>query len=138
MYIRNQGQAVVETDYWDSTLAEHGLCYLTWSAGAARLLVPESMQHILPTISAADSVIISQGPWHEAGVDNALEVLWEDGTDSPLALYIQDEACDRILTAGDAGREFPFSVWTREGKHQSWTAYLRQVSSLPHLQPLDW
>src|ERR1700744_5802447 len=39
--IANDGQNLITTNYWDSEYAKMGLIYLTWNAGAARLLLPD-------------------------------------------------------------------------------------------------
>ncbi|KXL10450.1 hypothetical protein AXH19_08415 [Escherichia coli] len=41
-FIENEGQAVAGTDYWQSVQAQAGYVYLSWNAGAARLLVPDA------------------------------------------------------------------------------------------------
>lgn len=138
LHIVNNGQDIVETNYWDSPHAQNGYFYLAWNAGAGRLLVPDSMAHNLNEMSSADSVVISQGTWHEMQADDALEILWEDGTDSPFAIYLASESTDRRLGRADAGKEYPFSAWTRKGKQREWPAQLRFVDSIPCLQPLDW
>ncbi|UIU94548.1 hypothetical protein H6S22_29265 (plasmid) [Escherichia coli] len=46
-FIENEGQAVARTDYWQSVQAQAGYVYLSWNAGAARLLVPDAAKHLL-------------------------------------------------------------------------------------------
>lgn len=46
-FIENEGQAVARTDYWQSVQAQAGYVYLSWNAGAARLLVPDVAKHLL-------------------------------------------------------------------------------------------
>ncbi len=46
-FIENEGQAVTRTDYWQSVQAQAGYVYLSWNAGAARLLVPDAAKHLL-------------------------------------------------------------------------------------------
>ncbi len=46
-FIENEGQAVAGTDYWQSVQAQAGYVYLSWNAGAARLLVPDAAKHLL-------------------------------------------------------------------------------------------
>lgn len=49
-FIENEGQAVARTDYWQSVQAQAGYVYLSWNAGAARLLVPDAAKHLLREI----------------------------------------------------------------------------------------
>ena len=60
--IRNQGQAILSTNYWDSDHAKAGYFYLSWNAGAGRLLVPDSQKATLREMKGAREVIISRGP----------------------------------------------------------------------------
>ncbi|EHV4930117.1 hypothetical protein K0P21_004677 [Escherichia coli] len=46
-FIENEGQAVARTDYWQSVQAQARYVYLSWNAGAARLLVPDAAKHLL-------------------------------------------------------------------------------------------
>ncbi|END9375625.1 hypothetical protein ABMH76_004694, partial [Escherichia coli] len=74
-FIENEGQAVARTDYWQSVQAQAGYVYLSWNAGAARLLVPDAAKHLLREMRGAEYVIISKGTLH--GRD-ALELVFED------------------------------------------------------------
>lgn len=65
--IINKGQALVSTNYWTSEHAEAGYCYLTWNAGAARILIPDAVRHLLREMKGAREVIISRGPWTDQG-----------------------------------------------------------------------
>lgn len=60
-FIENEGQAVAGTDYWQSVQAQAGYVYLSWNAGAARLLVPDAAKHLLREMRGAEYVIISKG-----------------------------------------------------------------------------
>ena len=65
--IKNQGQAIVETNYFDSAHAQAGALYLSWNARAARLLVPDNQKQILRELRDAREVLISRGPWADQG-----------------------------------------------------------------------
>lgn len=65
--IENRGQVIASTDYWNSEHAVAGYCYLSWNAGAARLLVPALREQWLKEMSGAKYVVVSRGPWHEHG-----------------------------------------------------------------------
>ena len=56
-FIENEGQAVAGTDYWQSVQAQAGYVYLSWNAGAARLLVPDAAKHLLREMRGAEYVI---------------------------------------------------------------------------------
>lgn len=93
-FIENEGQAVAGTDYWQSVQAQAGYVYLSWNAGAARLLVPDAAKHLLREMRGAEYVIISKGALH--GRD-ALELVFEDGSDAPFVIHMLSEQCDRLL-----------------------------------------
>lgn len=79
--ISNKGQAVASTNYFDNAHAVSGLFYLTWNAGAGRLLVPDNQKRTLTDMRSAKFVIVSSGPCVEQGRMAALELLFEDHSD---------------------------------------------------------
>lgn len=132
--IKNQGQAIVETNYFDIAHAQAGALYLSWNASAARLLVPDSQKQILRELRGAREVLISRGPWADQGNRDALELLWEDDSDNPFVLHLAIEQSDRLLLDTDQGSGIWCSVWTRGGMKGRWPARYRRVTRLPCLQ----
>jgi hypothetical protein len=131
--ISNKGQAVASTNYFDSVQAANGLFYLTWNAGAGRLLVPDNQKRALAEMRSARFVIVSSGPWEEQGRMPALELLFEDHSDSPFVLTIALAQSDRHLPETDQGGGFYISVWTRGGQKLRLPGRYRKVESLPCL-----
>src|SRR5438034_971361 len=111
--ISNNGKELKYTNYWDMDHAKQGFFYLSWNAGAARLLVPASQESQIEEMSSAKYVIISKGKL--SGKD-ALELMFEDDSDAPFCLYLDQAQTDRNLPAKDQGSGFDFCVWTQEGK----------------------
>lgn len=133
--IRNNKQAIDYTNYWESEDALHGLFYLTWNAGAARLLVPDNQLSKISEMSTGAYVIISSGPWHEQGGREAIEVLFEDESSAPYAIQFLDNQSDRKLPTNEHGRSFRFDVWTSEGHALTFFGRYRVVNSIPCLAP---
>lgn len=134
--IRNQGQRIISTDYWDSEHAQAGYFFLSWNAGAARILVPDSQKSVLREMRGAKYVIVSRGPWAtEQGPRDALELLWEDGTDSPFCIHLLAEQCDRAIPETEQGGGFVVAAWTRSGQKHRWPGKYRQVDCIPFLEP---
>lgn len=133
--IKNKGQAIESTNYWDSTYAQRGLMYLSWNAGAARLLLPDTLKGELREMRSSRYVIVSRGPWHEHGGRDALELLFEDGSDSPYVVHLMAEQTDRLLPEDNQGGGFVVTVWTRGGEKLRIPGKYREVDGLPCLQP---
>lgn len=133
--IRNQGQAIKYTTYWESEQAKNGYAYLTWNAGAARLLLPDSIKSALREMKSAKYVIISRGPWAEQGGRDAIELLFEDNSDNPYCIHLVAEQCDRLLPETDQGAGFVVTVWTRGGEKLRFPGKYRQVTNIPCLEP---
>lgn len=131
--VANDGQALASTNYWDGKPAAQGLCFLTWNAGAARLLVPDDQVAWLADMRTAKYVILSSGPWPEQGGREGLELLFEDHSDSPFVLHLSAEQTDRALSGKV---EFPLTVWTRAGLQLSLSGRYRRVARIPCLQ--EW
>lgn len=135
LQIINKGQAVANTNFWDSEQAAAGYCYLTWNAGAARLLIPDSQKMMLTEMRSAKVVIVSRGPWTDQGGREALELLFEDESDAPFCLHLTTEMCDRLLPETDQGGGFMVTVWTRCGERLRLPGKYREVSVIPCLEP---
>lgn len=133
--IENQGQKIVATDFWDSDLARAGYCFLSWNAGAGRLLVPDSQIAFLRDMKSARYVIVSRGVWHAAGGGDALELLFEDNSSSPFCIHMAAGQTDRLLPDTDQGTAFTVTVWTRRGQQQRFPGRYRRVGTIPCLKP---
>ncbi len=134
--IINKGQALVSTTYWNSEPARAGYAYLSWNAGAARILIPDSLKPMLREMKGAKVVVISRGPWADQGGRDALELMWEDGSDSPFCLHLVAEQCDRLIPETDQGGGITAIVYTRGGEKGRWPARYRVVTEIPCLQ--EW
>jgi hypothetical protein len=133
--ITNDGQAITSTNYWHTAHALKGLLYLSWNAGAARLLVPPAAAAMVPEMRTGREVIISRGPWAEQPQREAFELLFEDGTDTPFAVHLMVQQSDRLPPDEDQRRSFPCAVWTPDGKVIELPARYRKVASVPDLSP---
>jgi hypothetical protein len=136
--IKNNEQEIIETNFWRTEYARRGVFYLSANAGAFRLLVPQAHESALAEFRTAKEVVISRGPWTAQGGRDALEILFDDGSDDPYALHLDAKQLDRIPATDDAGKDFVFTAWTWAGKpicafrHE---CYYRIVPSLPWLKP---
>lgn len=128
----NNKQQLVSTNYWDSEHAARGYYYLSWNAGAARLLVPASQKAAIKEMKTAKYVIISHGIWNDR---EALELLFEDGSDDPYVIHLVTEQTDRIIPDTDQGESFTVAIWTKQGKQLSRPGKYRHVETLPYLKP---
>lgn len=135
LIIENRGQAIVRTNYWDSEAAQHGFLYLSWNAGAGRVLVPDSQKSILREMKGAPAVVVSRGPWHDQGGRDALELMWDDGSEAPFAVHLVAEQTDRLIPDTQQGGGFAITAWTRGGLKGRWPGRYRVVASIPDLSP---
>ena len=134
--ISNKAQAIVATNYFDSANADSGLFYLSWNAGAGRLLVPDSQKRAVIDMKSAKYVIVSSGPLVDQGGVAALELLFEDHSDCPYVLTIPVSQSDRFLPDTDQGGGFYISAWTRGGQKLRLPGRYRKVAALPCLD--EW
>jgi hypothetical protein len=132
--IENRGQAIVSTNYWDSDHARAGLLYLSWNAGAGRLLIPDTQKALLREMRGAREVIVSRGPWIDQGAREGLELLWEDGSDSPFSVQLVTEQTDRLIPDAQQGGGFTVAAWTRGGLKGRWPGRYRVVERVPWLR----
>lgn len=133
--IKNQGQTIVETNFFDLEQAKKGFFYLSWNAGAARLLVPDAHIDLVQDMKVAEFVIVSRGPWREQGNRDALELLFEDHSDIPFVIQLMAEQTDRLLPEEDQGSGFVVIVQTRQGAQATLPGRYREVAEIPCMEP---
>lgn len=135
LIFENDNQHIRSTNYFDSDQAANGFLFLSWNAGAGRLLIPDSQLPLLTEMQTGKFVVVSAGPWPEQRRTNALELMFEDHTDSPYGLTICTEQCDRLLPSKDEGGGFVIAAWGRDGLLASWPGKFRKVKRIPCLLP---
>ncbi len=133
--IHNDGSMIVSTNYWSREHARKGHFFLSWNAGTARLLVPPMQEPALADMRTAEYVIITRGPWPQAGGRMGWELLFEDHSQSPYAVHLLAEQSDRAIPPADIGRHLKFSAWTEAGLALELPARLRAAKQIPHLKP---
>lgn len=138
--IKNNGPDIEETNYFESEYAKRGIFYVSVNAGAFRLLVPPQYESAIPEFLTAREVVVSRGPWPENRRADAIEILFDDHTDSPYALHFGTEQIDRLPPKEDSGRDWQFSAWTRRknGVHCEYRArcHYRTVPRIPYMKSL--
>lgn len=132
--IQNDGPRIVSTNYWSTPHAAQGFFYLSWNAGAARLLVPRPQVAAIAEMQTADYVILTRGPWPEAGDRMRWELLFEDHGPSPYAVHLVPEMSDRVIPPSDIGRRVAFSAWTEAGHALQLSGRVRSAKRLPCLK----
>jgi hypothetical protein len=139
--IRNQGPLIIATNYWSSPFAAKGLVWCSVNAGAIRVLLPPSAYPTLGDMRAARECILSRGPWPEQGLPDAVELLWDDGSESPFALHLTARSFDLLPAQPEPGREWLLSVWTNEDgmPHKAFEriCHWRRSVRLPDLRPWE-
>ena len=138
--VANDGQAITATNYWQSEIEAAGKFFLSVNAGAIRLLVPRSRVAMVEEVRGAEYAILSRGPWPAGGTDEAIEMLWEDHSDTPYSLHLTTASCDLLPAAPEPGRQWTLSVWTLQDrapqKATEHVCHWRRVAQLPWLKPL--
>jgi hypothetical protein len=138
--IDNHGPLVVASNYWDLPAEKAGKVLVSLNAGAFRLLIPESAEPAIADMRTARECVVSRGPWPAAGLADAFEVLFDDGTDDPFALHLSPESFDRVPADEDAAKEWVLSAWTRPRRGRPHKAlerpcWYRRSARLPDLRP---
>lgn len=130
--IENDGKDIVSTNYFDSEYAHKGYYFLSTNAGCVRLLIPDSQIAALFEFKTAKYAILSRGPWPAQARNDAIELLFEDFSDSPYVIHMVLDQCD-ILPDGKGA--WVLALWTRRGKQFQCPLKYRRVDRLPYLKP---
>ncbi len=137
--ITNNGQQIIETNYWQSFYAQSRMMFLTLNAGAFRLLVPHELESYITEFHTAKDVIISRGDWVQAKRPNAVEVLFDDHTITPFAVTLCSGQIDRLPVSSDVGKEYVFTAWVWREKpvcvYRN-DCFYRTVARIPYLKPI--
>lgn len=134
IYLRNDGAQIVDTNYWTTSAAAAGFCYLSLQAGALRLLVPDAQRDAIKEMKTAEFVIASFGFWPESDTEG-VELLFEDNSSQPFALHLPVKLMDRQVSASDMGRDVPFLLYSPHGLEFEKRVKLRRVAKIPCLEP---
>ena len=137
--VSNHGPLITASNYWESEYAGAGKLFCSVNAGCIRLLVPPALRTLIPEIRQAEYVICSRGPWPEQGLAEAVELLLEDGSESPYALQLSPESFDVLPAEPEHGREWTLAAWDlkkgRPHKAVERRCLWRRVSRVPWLKP---
>lgn len=138
--VENHGPLILATNFWDLPEAKLGKVLVSLNAGAFRILLPASAEPTLDDMRTAKECIVSRGPWPAQGLPDAMEILFDDGTDGPFALHLSPQSFDRLPIDDDAAKEWILSVWTRPRRGRPHKAlerpcWYRRVPSIPWLKP---
>jgi hypothetical protein len=135
----NHGPLILASTYWGSEAEAAGKFWCSVNAGAVRVLVPRTDRQTISECRSARYVILSRGPWPAAGLAEAVELLFEDGTDSPFALHLAPESFDLLPAEPPPGREWVLSLWDlkKDSPHKALerVCHWRRVPKLPWLKP---
>ena len=136
---RNHGQLILASSYWGSEHELAGKLFVSVNAGAVRVLIPRALRGIIEECRASRYAILSRGPWPEMSLPDAVEILFEDGSQSPYALTFAPESFDLLPGEPDSGREWVVALWDskkgRPHKALERLCHWRRVPSLPCLEP---
>jgi len=108
--IIDNGREIASTSFWHSAQAARGGCHLSCRPGVLRLLLPRVLEAALDEMRIASGVTIEPSEDDPAG---CVEIVFEDGSDTPFAIACARDGIDGTLARG---LFVPFTVWTSAGK----------------------
>lgn len=139
LIIRNDGPLIVETNYWSTDWAKNGIVSLSMNDGAFRLLLPKQIeQDVLRETFRVPHVVVSRGPWVDQGSRDAIELLFDDGSDDPYSLHLDARQCTPLPAKDDHGKQVNVSIWVnRKGVPtcvRNYPGWFRVVEKIPCLK----
>ena len=97
-----------------------------------KLFVPDAAKHLLREMRGLSTSSSVKVALH--GRD-ALELVFEDGSDAPFVIHMLSEQCDRLLPENKRWRGFVVTVRTRGGNQLRYPGKYRVVENLPDVSP---
>jgi len=143
LYIENNGPEIQASNFWDSDLGQSGGLYISVNEGYIRLLVPDChRKHIDDMRVGAKHMVLSMLPrdaW--APRKFCIELLVEDGGQTPWSCQLSEGQIDRSAIPEDAGKQWRGTVWGRkDGKPHKYferPAFVQIVPRIPWRQPIE-
>lgn len=129
--ITNRGAEIVTTNFWRLGIPHVMVSPL---AGIYRVLLPRGFEHVVDEVRGAREVQIRRGLLADR---DAIELLFEDGTNAPYAIHTTIEAFILVPAPSEIGRERAVSIWVVGPSDQPQRAcqlpcrYLGRVATLP-------
>jgi hypothetical protein len=141
LHVENHGPLITATNYWQTDAARAGALHVSVNAGAIRCLLPESMWSCIPDLRKSRHAVLSRGPWPAEGLAEAVEIMWEDDTEAPIAWHLSSESFSMLPAEPPVGREWIISAWVeRDGRpHRALErpCHWRRVERIPCLKPWE-
>jgi hypothetical protein len=137
--IVNDGADVLSTNYWDSDLARAGKLFCSVNGGAIRVLLPRGLDSFIYDLVVARECVVSRGPWPEQDCADAVEIMWDDGSERSFAVQLTPASFDALPGEPPPGREWRISVWVCSGgaplRFDESACRWRRVERIPCLLP---
>ncbi len=128
--IRNNGQELAGTNYWETPHAAAGYAFASWNAGALRLLLPPALLRDLPDMQTGKIAVVTRGRLQ--GHD-ALEIMFDDGSEEPYALHVLAQQSDRLMPDSEHGMPIAVAAWGPAGLLHTWRGKYRIGAELPDM-----
>lgn len=130
--IENDGPLLKSTNYWQTDNAAAGLFFLSTNAGCVRLLVPPRKRpEIADMTRNVREIVLTRGMFE--GVADTVEIMFEDGSETPFCIHIDPKQVDRLWLPADQAKRWRFAIWTEQGKVAEFArCYLRRAPRLPY------
>ncbi len=109
--LKNDGQKIASTNFWETVGNHHGLFFLSTNAGALRLMVPDSQRHVVNEFHNVKHVRVTRGLHHEVPSEIGIELVFVDDSRAPYVLQMHASNLDRLFPKSEAGQDLPFTVW---------------------------
>jgi len=132
----NDNGLLAETNYWNSEVCQKGYYYLIHHQGNYFLLVPEN-NDLLQEITGTETIVITKGNYK--GKDNWFEIMFEDNSDCPYMILMENEQVSRItpLKEGWIGNFYIYTGSLEKPDYHSDKVHYRITDNLPCLQPVE-
>jgi hypothetical protein len=138
--IRNDGGKIIWSNFWQTEFNERGLFFLSINARTVRLLMPKRRTPAILEMTTAKHIVLTRGRYENK---DAVELLFDDGSDQPYGLWIDGGQTDRLWPPSEDGTKLPFllygpridgaTVTSEPFEYWTSTAYLRRAPKLPFM-----
>lgn len=132
--VENNGSEITSTNFWESAFNSNGLMLMSINKNSFRLLVPENCKDfdLKELMTGKDDIILSFGKLYGR---SALEILFDDHTNSPYSIHIGTDQMDRLPIGCKRSETYTFIIYQKGLKKVlETTCHYRNVNLLPCLK----
>lgn len=135
----NDNNEIIETNFFNTTFHEQGLCYLYNYEGCFHFFIPKKHEDKIEEMKTGKYAVLTMG-YHTELKKIMAEIMFEDNTSTPWSFWISQCQMNCEIDSSFNNKRMKLKCYSQKGKVFEWDIFIRCVDQyqLPYLQPLGF